>query len=140
MPKFTCNVFTWLLYQACAKIELVVKTNWLKRRTSRGRANGTSRPIKRPARFSFSNIDHDLRKNQLFYSYNLLKIVAIFILGLIWWRLDFAMGSIDVIPVGCLVGILIIYAGAIRQVKFLQLSVLFVAVMLSYFLPVGIVI
>lgn len=111
------------------------QTLWVKKRTSRG----GGRPVNNRERASVRNIDRDIRKNQLVYSHYLLKFVVIFALGLLWMRMGVAIGPFTALPIGLVVGLLVIAMERLRASRRIELSLLAVACLLSYFLPIGLV-
>ena len=108
---------------------------WVKRRTSRG----GGRSVNQRERVSARNVNRDLHKNQLVYAHYLLKFVIIFALGLLWVRLGIMIGSITVLPIGLVIGLLIISLEKLRASRRIELSLLVAACALSYFFPIGLV-
>ena len=111
------------------------QTLWVKKRTSRG----GGRAVNNRERASISNIDRDIRKNQLVYSHYLLKFAIVFAVGLLWLRLGVAVGPFTALPIGLLIGLLIIAMERLQASRCIELSLLVAACMLSYFLPIGLV-
>lgn len=109
---------------------------WVKKRTSRGGGRSINH---REAR-TVKNIDRDVRKNQIIYSHYLLKFVLVFALGLLWVRLGSAVGNVTVIPVGLISGLVIMAFDKFRFGRRTELVLLLIATIVSYFLPVGIII
>ena len=108
---------------------------WVKKRTSRG----SGRAVHNRERTTVHNIDRDIRKNQLVYSHYLLKFVIIFALGLLWVRMGIAIGPFTALPVGLIVGLLVIAMERMRRWRRLELYLLALSCMLSYFFPIGLV-
>ena len=122
---------------ACVIIisEMSKQKLWVKRRTSRG----GGRSVNQRERVSARNVNRDLHKNQLVYAHYLLKFVIIFALGLLWVRLGIMIGPITVLPIGLVIGLLIISLEKLRASRRIELSLLVVACALSYFFPIGLV-
>lgn len=112
------------------------QTLWIKKRTSRG--NG--RKINNRAKATAKNIDRDLRKNQLAYAYYLLKFVLVFALGLLWFRLGVVVGPMTVLPIGFVIGLVVVAIEKIPSSRYVELGLLVCSTLLSYFLPIGLVI
>lgn len=108
---------------------------WVKKRTSRG----GGRQVNRRERRSAKNIDRDIRKNQLVYSVYLLKFVIIFVLGLLWVNLGVAIGPFRALPVGLLIGLLIIGLERIHDWRRAELVVILTSSILSFFFPIAMV-
>ena len=108
---------------------------WVKKRTSRG----SGRAVHNRERTTVHNIDRDIRKNQLVYSHYLLKFVIIFVLGLLWVRMGIAIGPFTALLVGLIVGLLIIALEQMHQWRRLEIYLLVLSCILSYFLPIGLV-
>lgn len=111
------------------------QTLWVKKRTSRG----GGRVVSHRERRSLHNINRDVHKNQLVYSHYLLKFVIIFALGLLWVRMGIAIGPFTALPVGLIVGLLIIALEQMHQWRRLEIYLLVLSCILSYFLPIGLV-
>ena len=108
---------------------------WLKRRTSRGEG----RQVKRQPRLNARNLDRDIQKNQLIYSHYLLKYVILFVIGLCWLRIGIVVGPLTSLPVGLIIGLVVVSLERFRTSRKIELAILLVAGLLSYFLPVGLV-
>lgn len=108
---------------------------WVKKRTSRG----GGRAVNNHERISVRNLDRDIRKNQLVYSHYLLKFVIIFALGLLWIRMGVAIGPLTALPIGLIIGLLIVAAERMRDWRRLELFLLVLSCVLSYILPIGLV-
>lgn len=108
---------------------------WVKKRTSRG----GGRLVNNPERLSAHNLDRDIRKNQQVYSHYLLKFVILFALGLLWVRLGAVVGPFTALPLGLFLGLLIIAMERIHSWRRFELSLLLTSCVLSYFLPIGLV-
>ena len=115
--------------------EMTKQTLWVKKRTSRGAA----RVVNHRERRSLHNINPDVHKNQLVYSHYLLKFVVIFALGLLWVRLGVAVGPFTALPIGLIVGLVIIAMERLREWRNIELLLLILACSLSYLFPVGLV-
>ena len=115
--------------------EMTKQTLWVKKRTSRG----GGRAVNNRERHSFRNIDRDVRKNQLVYSHYLLKFVLIFAVGLLWIQLGASIGPLSTVPIGLLFGLAVIYMEKLREWRKIELCLLVCSCLLSYFLPIGIV-
>lgn len=111
------------------------QTLWVKKRTSRG----GGRLINHRESLSTRNVSRDIYKNQLVYSHYLLKFVIIFTLGLLWVRMGIAIGPFTALPIGMVVGLLVIALERMRQWRRLELYLLVLSCVLSYFLPIGLV-
>ena len=108
---------------------------WVKKRTSRG----GGRLVNRRESLSTRNVSRDIYKNQLVYSHYLLKFVVIFALGLLCVRMGIAIGPFTALPIGMVVGLLVIALERMRQWRRLELYLLVLSCVLSYFLPIGLV-
>lgn len=120
---------------ACRIVEMAKAKIWLKRRTSRGEG----RQIKRQPRLNVRNLDRDIQKNQLIYSHYLLKYVVLFVIGLCWLRIGIVVGPLTSLPVGLIIGPVVVSLERFRTSRKIELAILLVAGLLSYFLPVGLV-
>ena len=120
---------------ACRIVEMAKAKIWLKRRTSRGEG----RRIKRQPRLNARNLDRDIQKNQLIYSHYLLKYVVLFVIGLCWLRIGIVVGPLTSLPVGLITGLVVVSLERFRTSRKIELAILLVAGLLSYFLPVGLV-
>lgn len=120
---------------ACRIVEMAKAKIWLKRRTSRGEG----RRIKRQPRLNARNLDRDIQKNQLIYSHYLLKYVVLFAIGLCWLRIGIVVGPLTSLPVGLIIGLVVVSLERFRTSRKIELAILLVAGLLSYFLPVGLV-
>ena len=108
---------------------------WLKKRTSRGEG----RQVKRQPRLNTRNLDRDIQKNQLIYSHYLLKYVVLFVIGLCWLRIGIVVGPLTSLPIGLIIGLVVVSLERFRTSRKIELAILLVAGLLSYFLPVGLV-
>lgn len=108
---------------------------WIKKRTSRGGGRVVNN---RPA-VSGKNIKRDVKKNQVAYSHYLLKLCLLFALGLIWLRFGIEVGSFTAVPLGLIVGIIVIVFEPLEHARSLELSILIASTVLSFFLPIGII-
>ena len=120
---------------ACRIVEMAKAKIWLKRRTSRGEG----RRIKRQPRLNARNLDRDIQKNQLIYSHYLLKYVVLFAIGLCWLRIGIVVGPLTSLPIGLMIGLVVVSLERFRTSRKIELAILLVAGLLSYFLPVGLV-
>ena len=120
---------------ACRIVEMAKAKIWLKRRTSRGEG----RRIKRQPRLNARNLDRDIQKNQLIYSHYLLKYVVLFVIGLCWLRIGIVVGPLTSLPIGLIIGLVVVSLERFRTSRKIELAILLVAGLLSYFLPVGLV-
>ena len=120
---------------ACRIVEMAKAKIWLKRRTSRGEG----RQIKRQPRLNTRNLDRDIQKNQLIYSHYLLKYVVLFAIGLCWLRIGIVVGPLTSLPIGLIIGLVVVSLERFRTSRKIELAILLVAGLLSYFLPVGLV-
>mgnify|MGYP000849355970 FL=1 len=120
---------------ACRIVEMAKAKIWLKRRTSRGEG----RQIKHQPRLNPRNLDRDIQKNQLIYSHYLLKYVVLFAIGLCWLRIGIVVGPLTSLPVGLITGLVVVSLERFRTSRKIELAILLVAGLLSYFLPVGLV-
>lgn len=109
---------------------------WVKKRTSRG--NGRS--VNHRSQPTVRNIDRDIRKNQQVYSLYLLKFVALFALGLLWLRLGVQIGPLTALPIGLVLGLIIVLSEQLAATRHFELCLLLAACILSYLLPIGVVI
>lgn len=112
------------------------QTIWIKKRTSRG----GGRAVKSRPTPSTKNIKRDAIKNQVAYSHYLLKLCLLFALGLCWVRLGAAIGSVSVIPIGLIIGLLVVALERLSHLRLVELSVITLACLLSFLLPIGIII
>ena len=85
------------------------------------------------------NIDRDIRKNQLVYSYYLLKFVIVFIIGLLWVRLGIGLGPVTALPLGLLIGLVVVGMERFTFGRRVELCLLVLACVISYLFPVGLV-
>lgn len=120
---------------ACRIVEMAKAKIWLKRRTSRGEG----RRIKHQPRLNARNLDRDIQKNQLIYSHYLLKYVVLFVVGLCWLRIGIVVGPLTSLPIGLMIGLVVVSLERFRTSRKIELAILLVAGLLSYFLPVGLV-
>lgn len=120
---------------ACRIVEMAKAKIWLKRRTSRGEG----RRVKRQPRLNARNLDRDIQKNQLIYSHYLLKYVVLFVIGLCWLRIGIVVGPLTSLPIGLIIGLVVVSLERFRTSRKIELAILLVAGLLSYFLPVGLV-
>lgn len=120
---------------ACRIVEMAKAKIWLKRRTSRGEG----RQIKHQPRLNPRNLDRDIQKNQLIYSHYLLKYVVLFVIGLCWLRIGIVVGPLTSLPIGLIIGLIVVSLERFRTSRKIELAILLVAGLLSYFLPVGLV-
>lgn len=95
--------------------------------------------MNRRERRSVKNIDRDIRKNQLVYSVYLLKFVIIFALGLLWVNLGVTIGPFRALPIGLLIGLLIIRLERIHDWRRIELAIILVSSTLSFFFPIAMV-
>ena len=117
-------------------ILLMVKQKvWLKKRTTRG----GGRAVKRSPRLTPKNVDREVRKNQLVYARQLLKLVLMFVLGIIWLGLGVDIGILQALPIGLVAGLLIVCLEKVPKSRYLELGVLCLAALLSWKFPIGIV-
>ena len=108
---------------------------WFKKRTTRG----SGRKVTGKTKLTRKNAVREVYKNQRVYSHFFLKFVLFFMLGLIWFRLGAALGPIEVIPVGLVVGLIIACFEKFRIGRGIEIAILIVAAAISYFSPVGLV-
>lgn len=120
---------------ACRIVEMAKAKIWLKKRTSRGEG----RQVKRQPRLNTRNLDRDIQKNQLIYSHYLLKYVVLFVIGLCWLRIGIVVGPLTSLPIGLIIGLVVVSLERFRTSRKIELAILLVAGLLSYFLPVGLV-
>ena len=120
---------------ACRIVEMAKAKIWLKRRTSRGEG----RRIRRQPRLNARNLDRDIQKNQLIYSHYLLKYVVLFVIGLCWLRIGIVVGPLTSLPIGLIIGLVVVSLERFRTSRKIELAILLAAGLLSYFLPVGLV-
>ena len=109
---------------------------WFKRRTTRGRG----RKVTGRERLTARNMNREIYKNQRIYSHFMLKLVLFMILGLIWFRLGAPLGSIQVLPIGLVIGLALAIFESFRIGQRIEIIILVAAAAVSYVLPVGIVI
>ena len=95
--------------------------------------------MNRRERRSVKNVDRDIRKNQLIYSVYLLKFVIIFALGLLWVNLGVAVGPFRALPIGLMIGLLIIGLERIHDWRRVELVIILASSVLSFFLPIAMV-
>ena len=93
----------------------------------------------RQPRLNARNLDRDIQKNQLIYSHYLLKYVVLFAIGLCWLRIGIVVGPLTSLPVGLIIGLVVVSLERFRTSRKIELAILLVAGLLSYFLPVGLV-
>jgi len=108
---------------------------WFKKRTTRGRR----REVKGKTKLTRKNAVREVYKNQRIYSHFFLKFVLFFMLGLIWFRLGAALGPIEVLPVGLVIGLVVACFEKFRIGRGIEIIILIIAAIISYFTPVGIV-
>lgn len=108
---------------------------WFKQRTSRG--NG--RTVNHAPRFSWRNLKRELIKNQLAYTSKLFKLVVIFIISLVWIGLGGSYYGIVSLPIGAIFGLVLTAIESSRRLQFAECIVLLLAISLSWFYPIGLV-
>jgi hypothetical protein len=108
---------------------------WFKKRTTRGQG----RKVAGKTRLTRKNVTREVYKNQRIYSHFFLKFTLFFILGLVWFRLGAPIGSMEVFPVGLVVGLIIACFEKFRIGRGVEIVILLLAAVLSYFTPVGLV-
>lgn len=108
---------------------------WVKKRTSRG----GGRAVKRSAQFSSKNISRDVHKNQLVYSRYLLKLTLLFALGLLWLRLGVQLGPLSALPIGAIIGLVIISSEPFRAFRKFEAVVLLASTIASFYMEIGVV-
>ena len=109
---------------------------WFKKRTTRG----GGRKVTGRERLTPRNMNREIYKNQRVYSYFMLKLALFMILGLTWFRLGAPIGSVQVVPVGLAVGLILVTFERFRMGRTLEIGILVVTAIISYVSPVGIVI
>jgi hypothetical protein len=108
---------------------------WFKKRTTRGQG----RKVTGKTRLNRKNMTREVYKNQRVYSHFFLKFTLFFILGLVWFRLGAPIGPVEVLPIGLVVGLIIACFEKFRIGRGVEIVILAIATIISYFSPVGIV-
>jgi hypothetical protein len=108
---------------------------WFKKRTTRG----SGRAVTGKTKLTPKNVTREVYKNQRVYSHFFLKFTLFFVLGLIWVRLGAPLLHLEVLPVGLAVGLIIACFEKFRIGRGIEIVILVVAAIISYFSPVGIV-
>lgn len=108
---------------------------WIKKRTSRGHG----RAVKSRPTVSVKNIGRDVKKNQVAYSHYILKLCLLFALGLVWVRLGVGIGPLTALPLGLIIGLVIILLEPIAHTRGAELCMVLAAAVLSFMLPIGII-
>lgn len=111
------------------------QTVWIKKRTSRGGGRAVNN---RPS-VSAKNVKRDVRKNQVAYSHYILKLCLLFAVGLVWLRLGVEIGPLTALPLGLVIGIIIIVFEPIKHTRSIELCIVLASALLSFFLPIGII-
>lgn len=109
---------------------------WFKKRTTRG----AGRKVAGRERLTARNMNREIYKNQRVYSYFMLKLVLFMLLGLTWFRLGAPIGSVQVVPIGLAVGLILVNFERFRTGRQVEFVILVVAAIISYVSPLGIVI
>lgn len=109
---------------------------WFKKRTTRG----GGRKVTGRERLTPRNMNREIYKNQRVYSYVFLKIALFFVLGIIWLRFGMKIGPIEVLPIGLVVGLVFAIFERFRIGRRIEILVLIIAALVSYFTPIGIII
>lgn len=109
---------------------------WFKKRTTRG----GGRKVVGKEKLSARNLEREIYKNQRVYSHFFLKFALFMVLGLTWFRLGAPVGSIQVIPVGLALGLILAIFERFRIGRRIEIMILLIAATISYFSPIGIVI
>ena len=108
---------------------------WFKKRTTRG----SGRKVTGKTKLTPKNVTREVYKNQRIYSHFFLKFTLFFVRGLVWFRLGAPLGPIEVLPIGLAVGLILAYFERFRIGRGLEVIILIVAAIISYFSPVGVV-
>ena len=109
---------------------------WYKKRTTRG----SGRRFSGKEQLNPKNLNRELYKNQKLYSHFLLKFVIFIVLGLTWFRLGAPVGPFEVVPIGLALGLILAIFERFRIGRSIEIIILVLAAVISYFSPVGIVI
>ncbi|MDR0957175.1 MAG: hypothetical protein LBM09_01195 [Candidatus Nomurabacteria bacterium] len=109
---------------------------WFKKRTTRG----SGREVRGKTKITPKNINREIYKNQRIYSYFFLKFAVFLVLGLFWIRLGAPIGAIQVLPIGLIIGLIIAMFERFRIGRGIEIVILIVAAIVSYFTPLGIVV
>lgn len=109
---------------------------WFKKRTTRG----GGRKVTGRERLTPRNMNREIYKNQRVYSYVFLKIALFFVLGITWLRFGMKIGPIEVLPIGLVVGLIFAIFERFRIGRRIEILVLIIAALVSYFTPIGIII
>ncbi len=88
---------------------------------------------------STKNFKKDLKKNQVAYSHYLLKLCLLFAIGLLWLRLGVEVGPFTALPLGLIIGIIVIALEPIKHTRRVEICTLVASALLSFFLPIGII-
>ncbi|MCL2280877.1 hypothetical protein FWC31_03250 [Candidatus Saccharibacteria bacterium] len=108
---------------------------WFKKRTTRGRR----REVKGKTKLTRKNAVREIYKNQRVYSHFFLKFTLFFVLGLIWIRLGVPLWYINALPVGLAIGLIVACFEKFRIGRGIEIGILILAAILSYFSPIGVV-
>jgi hypothetical protein len=113
---------------------------WLKKRTTRGNRRVVTGKPKRSAK----NATRELYKNQHWYSHFFLKFVICALLGFIWLQTGFVVElfghTVSIFPIGFVVGLFILVFERVARYRLIEFLLLFIAMTLSFFWPIGFVI
>ena len=109
---------------------------WFKKRTTRG----SGRSVRGRTKLTTKNLNREIFKNQRVYSIFFLKFVLYMILGIVWLRLGTKIGPFSVLPVGLAVGLVFTMFERFRIGRRIEIIILVIAAVVSYFTPVGITI
>jgi len=114
---------------------MVKQKLWFKKRTTRG----GGRSVTGKTKLTPKNVSREVYKNQRVYSHFFLKLTLFFVLGLSWLTLGAPLGGLEVLPIGLAIGLVIACFEKFRIGRGLEIAILVVAAIISYFSPVGIV-
>jgi len=109
---------------------------WFKKRTTRG----SGRTVTGKTKLTPKNTAREIFKNQRVYAYFLLKLAVFLILGMFWFRLGAPFFGLSALPVGLIIGLVIAIFEKFRIGRGVEIAILIIAAVISYFLPIGIVI
>jgi hypothetical protein len=111
---------------------------WYKKRTTRGHG----RKVQGRPRLNAKNLKTEVYKNQGIYSHFFLKFILFALLGMIWFEfgtpIAFGGTKFAALPLGLAIGLILISFERFRIGRGIELAILLIAGLASYFLPVGI--
>ncbi|MCL1876542.1 hypothetical protein FWF74_00650 [Candidatus Saccharibacteria bacterium] len=108
---------------------------WFKKRTTRG----GGREVNGKTKLTPKNATREIFKNQRVYAHFFLKFVIFLILGMTWLRLGAPVFGLAAAPIGLMIGLIVALFERFRIGRGIEIAILVVAAVASYFFDVGIV-